>query len=129
LFVATVISRRKAEKAVKQAALKSPPPSPARKSRQAAGWRGISVDLITNPEDHPILSSKADNDESDDAEQTPVGPEERLSGRIVKLVWSASKLDRQKLRDIWYVSWRFNAPAVHYLFAAGMIVIHPRLAP
>ncbi|KAG0697007.1 hypothetical protein DFH29DRAFT_1082587 [Suillus ampliporus] len=104
LFVATVISRRKAERAAKKAKRKSPPLSPSsiKKSRQAAGWRGLSVDLITNPENHPILPLKeADSDDDDDVDQVPVGPEERLGGRIVRLVWSASKLDRGKLRDIW----------------------------
>ncbi|KAG1814875.1 hypothetical protein EV424DRAFT_1123679 [Suillus variegatus] len=101
LFVATVISRRKA---AKKAKLKSPPSSTlsVKKSRQAAGWRGLSVDLITNPEDHPLLPLKdAESGNDDDTDLVPVGPEERLGGRIVKLVWSASKLDRGKLRDIW----------------------------
>ncbi|KAG2146854.1 uncharacterized protein EDB93DRAFT_1085666 [Suillus bovinus] len=101
LFVATVINRRKV---AKKAKLKSPPSSTltVKKSRQAAGWRGLSVDLITNPEDHPILPLKeTENDDDDDTDLVPVGPEERLGGRIVKLVWSASKLDRSKLRDIW----------------------------
>jgi hypothetical protein len=113
LFATIVVNRRKAVKAARKAKLKSPPPSPVKKSRKAAGWRGLSVDLITNPEDHPILSLKeADSDDDDDAEQLPVGPEERLGGRIVRLVWNASKLDRQKLRDIWYVSQCFNAPTI-----------------
>lgn len=102
LFVTTVISRRKAAKKAKP---KSPPSSTLslKKSRQAAGWRGLSVDLITNPEDHPIVPSKeAESDGDDDIDLVPVGPEERLGGRIVRLVWSASKLDRGKLRDIWY---------------------------
>jgi hypothetical protein len=97
-----VISRRKAAKKAKP---KSPPSSTLslKKSRQAAGWRGLSVDLITNPEDHPIVPSKeAESDGDDDIDLVPVGPEERLGGRIVRLVWSASKLDRGKLRDIWY---------------------------
>jgi hypothetical protein len=97
-----VISRRKVAKKTKS---KSPPSSTisVKKSRQAAGWRGLSVDLITNPEDHPIMPSKeAKSDEDDDTDLVPVGPEERLGGRIVRLVWSASKLDRGKLRDIWY---------------------------
>lgn len=129
LFVATVICRRRAEKAARKAKLKSPPSSPVvKKSRQAAGWRGLSVDLITNPEDHPILSLKEeDSDDDDDAEQVPVGPEERLGGRIVRLVWSASKLDRQKLRDIWYALQWFNAFKTHYHL--GTIVTHLRLAP
>jgi hypothetical protein len=97
-----VISRRKA---AKKAKLKSPPSSTltVKKSRQAAGWRGLSVDLITNPEDHPIMPSKEaeSDDDDDDTDLVPVGPEERLGGRIVRLVWSASKLDRGKLRDIW----------------------------
>lgn len=113
LFATIVVNRRKAVKAARKAKLKSPPSSPVKKSRKAAGWRGLSVDLITNPEDHPILSLKeADSDDDDDAEQLPVGPEERLGGRIVRLVWNASKLDRQKLRDIWYVSQCFNAPTI-----------------
>ncbi|KAG2157502.1 hypothetical protein DEU56DRAFT_764962 [Suillus clintonianus] len=104
LFVVTVVSRRKAEKTARKAKTKSSPlsTSSGKKSRQAAGWRGLSVDLITNPEDHPVLSSKeADSDNDDDADHVPVGPEERLGGRIVRLIWSASKLDRGKLRDIW----------------------------
>ncbi|KAG2041888.1 hypothetical protein BDR03DRAFT_683589 [Suillus americanus] len=102
LFVTTVISRRKAAKKAKS---KSPPSSTSsvKKSRQAAGWRGLSVDLITNPEDHPILPLKeAESNNNDDTDLVPVGPEERLGGRIVRLIWSASKLDRSKLRDIWY---------------------------
>ncbi|KAG1877695.1 hypothetical protein DFJ58DRAFT_3515 [Suillus subalutaceus] len=101
LFVTTVISRHKAAKKAKP---KSPPSSAlsVKKSRQAAGWRGLSVDLITNPEDHPILPLKAaENDNNDDTDLVPVGAEERLGGRIVRLIWSASKLDRSKLRDIW----------------------------
>ncbi|KAG1778470.1 hypothetical protein EV702DRAFT_154270 [Suillus placidus] len=101
LFVTTVISRRTVAKKVKP---KSPPSSTlsVKKSRQAAGWRGLSVDLITNPEDHPILPLKeAESDNDDDTDLVPVGPEEKLVGRIVRLIWSASKLDRGKLRDIW----------------------------
>ncbi|KIK44838.1 hypothetical protein CY34DRAFT_802300 [Suillus luteus UH-Slu-Lm8-n1] len=104
LFITIVISRRKVAKKAKP---KSPPSSTLsiKKSRQAAGWRGLSVDLITNPEDHPIMPWKEaksdDDDDDDDTDLVPVGPEERLGGRIVRLVWSASKLDRGKLRDIW----------------------------
>jgi hypothetical protein len=96
-----VIIRRKAAKKSK---LQSPPSSTlsVKKSRQAAGWRGLSVDLITNPEDHPVPPLKeAETDNGDNTDLVPVGPEERLGGRIVRLVWSASKLDRSKLRDIW----------------------------
>ncbi|KAJ8592498.1 hypothetical protein M405DRAFT_879897 [Rhizopogon salebrosus TDB-379] len=104
LFVSTVITRRKAEKDARKAKPKSLSltPSPAKKGRQAAGWRGLSVDLITNPDDHPILSlQEEDDNEDDDAKEDHMGLEERLGGRIVKLIWNASKLDRQKLQDIW----------------------------
>ncbi|KAG2349468.1 hypothetical protein BDR05DRAFT_979666 [Suillus weaverae] len=101
LFVTTLINRRKVAKKAKP---KSPPSSTlsVKKSRQAAGWRGLSVDLITNPEDHPILPLKeVESDNDDDTDLVPVGPDEKLGGRIVRLIWSASKLDRGKLRDIW----------------------------
>lgn len=62
-----------------------------RKTRQAAGWRGLSVDLITNPQENGA-PEHADDD---------VGPEEKLSGKVVKAIWKCSKLERRKLRDIW----------------------------
>lgn len=64
----------------------------------------MSVDLITNPEDHPVLSSEKGIEESDGEEgeeSSPVAPEEKLNGRIVKYIWGASRLDRQTLRSIW----------------------------
>jgi hypothetical protein len=132
LFVSTVITRRKAEKDARKAKPKSLSltPSPAKKGRQAAGWRGLSVDLITNPDDHPILSlQEEDDNEDDDAKEDHVGLEERLGGRIVKLIWNASKLDRQKLGDIWYAPQYFDSPKTYSFFTIGRIVIHLRLAP
>ncbi|KAH9945780.1 uncharacterized protein BXZ73DRAFT_86051 [Epithele typhae] len=77
---------------------KSPPPN--RKPRQAAGWRGLSVDLITNPE---ISSSAAPRTAGTLTEtvQEEVGSEERLDGAIVKAVWKLSRLDNATLRMIW----------------------------
>jgi len=69
-----------------------------KKNRQAAGWRGLSVDLITNPDDHPVLSSKENEDQKDD---NHVGPDERMDGMTVKYIWGASKLEKEKLRAIW----------------------------
>ncbi|KAH7918535.1 hypothetical protein BV22DRAFT_1076149 [Leucogyrophana mollusca] len=101
VFVGCVLSRRKAEKSAAAKPALLAPPIP-KKSRQAAGWRGLSVDLITNPEDHPILGSGKDKEvEDSEDEEAVVGQDEKLGGRIVKLIWSASKLDRGKLRDIW----------------------------
>ncbi|KAH0830686.1 hypothetical protein J3R83DRAFT_2141 [Lanmaoa asiatica] len=104
LFESAVQGRRKAEKKVQKIKLLAPPPLLSKKGRQAAGWRGLSVDLITNPEDHPVLSSGKGLDESDGEEGeelSSVAPEERLNGRIVKYIWGASCLDRKKLRSIW----------------------------
>lgn len=103
LFDNAVQGRRKAEKKTQRIKLLAPPPLLTKKGRQAAGWRGLSVDLIINPEDHPVLSSKNRFDESDSEEEesSSVAPEERLNGRIVKYIWSASRLDRKKLRSIW----------------------------
>ncbi|KAF9227784.1 hypothetical protein BS17DRAFT_746573 [Gyrodon lividus] len=105
LFISAVQGRRKAEKMKQKTKSLASPRLPVKKGRQAAGWRGLSVDLITNQQDHPHLSAdqeKVDaSDTEDGQESVQVGPEERLNGRIVKRVWSASRLDRKQLRDIW----------------------------
>ena len=104
LFDSAVRGRRRAGKRAQKTKLLSPPSMSPKKGRQAAGWRGLSVDLITNPEDHPVLSSEKGIEESDGEEgeeSSPVAPEEKLNGRIVKYIWGASRLDRQTLRSIW----------------------------
>lgn len=102
VFVSNVLQRRKAKSQNGRPALLSP--SAAKKSRQAAGWRGLSVDLITNPDDNPVGAKEGDEDEWEEI----VGPEERLDGHVVKLVWNKSKLDREKLKDIWCVVTIYN---------------------
>lgn len=104
LFDSAVQGRRKAEKKARKVKLLAPPPLPAKKGGQAAGWRDLSVASITNPDGHPVLSSEKAPDKSDseeEEEESLVAPEERLSGRIIKYIWSASRLDRKKLRSIW----------------------------
>ena len=103
LFDSAVQGRRKAEKRARKTKLLSPPPLTAKKGRQAAGWRGFSVDLIANPEDHPVLSAEKspEGSDSEEEEESSSAPEQKLNGRIVKYIWSASRLDRQKLRSIW----------------------------
>ncbi|KDQ61175.1 hypothetical protein JAAARDRAFT_173762 [Jaapia argillacea MUCL 33604] len=88
VFISNVLNRRKA----------SSPLSPAatRNKRSAAGWRGLSVDLITNPEEHPLSPTSEAESEFEE-----VGVDERLEGLIVQHIWSASKLERRKLKDIW----------------------------
>ncbi|KAK0497050.1 hypothetical protein EDD18DRAFT_1462685 [Armillaria luteobubalina] len=73
-----------------------PPPLPTlpflspRKSRQAAGWRGLSVDLITGSDDLPT----AESDSEDDGPLT-------LPPHVVKLIWRKSYLEDTKLAQIW----------------------------
>ncbi|KAK0239736.1 hypothetical protein EDD85DRAFT_461447 [Armillaria nabsnona] len=72
---------------------KPPPTLPflsPRKSRQAAGWRGLSVDLITGADDLPTTES----DSEDDSPLT-------LPPHIVKFIWRKSCLEDTKLAQIW----------------------------
>lgn len=109
--MANVRARRKAEKvaAVGNANFLAPPGSTVsagagRKVRKAAGWRGLSVDLITNPEENVLVMNDTGNgsvESMDSSETDDVGAEERLDGYAVKRIWTCSKLDASKLRDIW----------------------------
>ncbi|TRM58591.1 hypothetical protein BD626DRAFT_573367 [Schizophyllum amplum] len=90
LFNGNVVQSRKA--AQKKPALLSP--SAARKTRQAAGWRGLSVDLIVGDESHPL-------NEDDIQVDAAVTGEDRLDGRVVRLVWQRSRLEKHKLVEIW----------------------------
>lgn len=90
VFNGNVVAARQAKRA------KSPPP--IRKPRQAAGWRGLSVDLITNPEE---ISSSADTTIRPEPIDEEVVGEERLDGETVKAIWKLSRLERTTLRVIW----------------------------
>lgn len=84
---------------------KSPPPG--NRKRQAAGWRGLSVDLITNPEvvqeavNGPSWEKKEGSETGEKEKGGDVGLEERLHGRVVAKIWRASKLDNAKLKELW----------------------------
>ena len=91
VFESNVLAQRRAAAGARDRALS---PTMGRKARQAAGWRGLSVDLITNPQENGGV----------EAVDEEVGPNEQLDGRIVAAIWKSSKLERAKLRDIWYVS-------------------------
>lgn len=88
VFVSNILAQRRAVAGTRDRAL-SPPMG--RKARQAAGWRGLSVDLITNPQENETV----------EAVDEEVGPDEKLSGLVVAAIWKSSKLERAKLRDIW----------------------------
>ncbi|KAL5490188.1 hypothetical protein ACEPAI_5021 [Sanghuangporus weigelae] len=64
--------------------------NPASPTTPRKGWRGVSVDLVTNPEENPVFSGPEDEADSS-----------RLEGPIIRAIWSRSKLSPEKLRDIW----------------------------
>ena len=90
-------------------------PSAAKKTRQVAGWRGLSVDLITNPINGAHETVNAVESEKiepwDEGEET-VGPEDTLDSYFVRLIWSRSRLDMGKLSAIWCVYVPFNITLV-----------------
>ncbi|KAI6127753.1 hypothetical protein EDD16DRAFT_1533952 [Pisolithus croceorrhizus] len=102
LFVSAVLGQRQVEKHNQKGTLPCKPTS--QKERQSAGWRGLSLDLLTQHEDHAILSPDSrepDLTSDTDSNCALVSAEEKLNGRIVKYIWKTSRLDRRKLWDIW----------------------------
>ncbi|KAG7092773.1 hypothetical protein E1B28_009096 [Marasmius oreades] len=80
-------------------------PEEAKKTRQAAGWRGLSIDLSTNEQSgkdkekengRPTLEEDIDGDDD-----RLVDTLERLEACVVKIIWSQSRLGRERLKDIW----------------------------
>ncbi|KAF8077761.1 hypothetical protein FPV67DRAFT_1462904 [Lyophyllum atratum] len=98
VFNANVVQHRKAEKqkSKEKPALLSP--AEARGTRRAAGWRGLSVDLITGGHDVPAPASSQDYEED---VSNVVEPTDKLEGRQVKAIWRRSRLDRARLSEIW----------------------------
>jgi hypothetical protein len=84
----------KAQKQRQELHMGSRPPSEIRRARQAEGWRGLSVDLIPDPE-HPGKHVEAETA----AELASA----KLEGVVVKRIWKLSSLPRPKLKEIWYV--------------------------
>lgn len=97
VFNANVVQQRKAGKQKTREKPDLLSPTEAKRTRQAAGWRGLSVDLITGSYDNPV-STLSRGDEQD---SSVIDGTERLDGRIIKAIWRHSKLDRMKLRNIW----------------------------
>jgi hypothetical protein len=94
VFELNILQRRRAEK-LKPARMSH---LEAKKGRQAAGWRGLSIDLITNP--HPMKSPEPIKSEELDVDKA-ISSDERLEGSIVHMIWSWSNLEKGKLRSIW----------------------------
>lgn len=75
--------------------------------RTRKGWRGLSVDLI--PADNPALAGEGGGDEKvmtrekvEEKEEVVPG-DARLPSGVVKRIWSLSRLEKTRLKDIWYV--------------------------
>jgi hypothetical protein len=118
LFYDNVDAQKKAklEKSQKELAgllgvpgLGSPTPTSVKKARKAAGWRGLSVDLITNPDENlPSLppsqsgSRRGSIESTESGGMTERGKDDRLDAVVVRRIWICSKMDREKLRAIWY---------------------------
>lgn len=86
----------------------TPSPTSVKKARKAAGWRGLSVDLITNPDENlPSLPPSQPGSRRGSMESTESGgvmergKGVRLEGAVVRRIWMCSNLDREKLRAIW----------------------------
>jgi len=97
VFNANVIQRRRAEKE-KQST----------NGRRAAGWRGLSVDLV-----------------QDDTLDSVVTPNDKLEAPIVKHIWKQSRLDNSRLAKIWHV---FRWLITHYshLSSGTNVIRNPR---
>lgn len=105
------VNVRAREKAKKSGSLLSPlsafePGSGMKRGmRQNAGWRGLSVDLITDPD---AAGEKEGGWKGE--QEPPVDRDARLEGSVVKMIWMKSRLEKSVLRTIWY-----GAPLPHTL--------------
>ncbi|TFK30028.1 hypothetical protein FA15DRAFT_663351 [Coprinopsis marcescibilis] len=73
------------------------------RGRRAAGWRGLSVDLI-NADPKTVadqLNQQKKEDEEEDKVNEFVGKDERIEGAIVKFIWKNSGLGKKRLGEIW----------------------------
>lgn len=61
------------------------------------------MDLITGGDESPVVV-RLEDAQPDEVVNEDVGPDERLEGRIVKVLWKRSGLAKERLKEIWYVS-------------------------
>jgi hypothetical protein len=80
------------------------------RARRAAGWRGLSVDLITGDDSLSAQPQEPVRHDGDKVDQE-VDQDEKLEGPIVRLIWERSRLDSARLSDIWYYSLFFSFDA------------------
>lgn len=95
VFNANMLQQRKAKEQKEKEKSTSFHLIESRKARHTTGWRGLSVDLIT--EDLRAVSPRSRTEE----DESMASSKERLDGQFVKAIWRMSKLNREKLRNIW----------------------------
>ncbi|KAF8636608.1 hypothetical protein AX17_003418 [Amanita inopinata Kibby_2008] len=101
LFDVNVIQWQKAEKQ-RNSTPSSLSPTETRRTRQAVGWRGLSIDLSTADEEHPNPNkAKEQTDGDEERAKQVVGSDEILEGHIVRCIWTRSGLSVARLREIW----------------------------
>lgn len=102
VFNANIIQRRRAE-VITANQPRQLTHAEAKRTRQAAGWRGLSVDLITaTPEELEDVKGKYKEQDPPQVDGI-IGPHDRLEGNIVKVIWSRSRIEKSKLAEIWFV--------------------------
>lgn len=99
VFNGNVLQKRIADRQKREEKPALLSPTEAR-GRRAAGWRGLSVDLIEN-DDLLAQQSGQDPDKRDDWADVAIGSDEQLDGVIVQMIWSRSGLDRTRLSEFW----------------------------
>ena len=121
VFIKNTLQQRKAQKEKEKPGLLSPPSEVAR-NRRAAGWRGLSVDLIVDPEGPMTNGAQSSTPQSQRVVDETVENDDKLEGMIVRLVWKKSGLDSTRLAEIWYVTFPIPMPE-RLTSAKGMNVI------
>lgn len=86
--------------------------------RRAAGWRGLSVDLITVDDLDPIGKGKEKEVRETTVDET-IGPDDVLEAGIVKVIWKRSGLSKETLSQIWYATNQLNS-LFFYLFILSL---------
>jgi hypothetical protein len=110
VFTKNVLQQRKAHRAKEKEKpsigfLNPHPPSEVARHRRAAGWRGLSVDLIVDPES-PTTSGPQNSTSQSERDKgvvdEAVDNDDKLEGAIIRLLWKKSGLDSTRLAEIWY---------------------------
>ena len=99
VFIKNVLQRNKMQLAKENGNMLRPPE--VSRNRRAAGWRGLSVDLITGDDGIPATNGEQQEERENPKVDETVGNNEKLEGAIVKLIWKKSSLDSSRLIEIW----------------------------